>query len=67
MGRGKEEEKVGREEKADFRLLSALPVSLPFIFPLLLFAFLFAILLLILFSWFSYFSQPFLCGACSVF
>lgn len=67
MGRGKEEEKVKREEKADFRSLSVLPMSLPFIFPLLLFDFLFAILLFILFSLFGYFSQPFLCGACSVF
>lgn len=56
MGRGKEEEKVKREEKVDFGSLSVLPMSLPFIFPLLLFDFLFAILLFVLFSLFGYFS-----------
>lgn len=67
MGRGREEEKVKREDKADFGLLSVLTISLLFIFPLLLFGFLFAVLLLILFSWFSDFSQPFLCAVYSVF
>jgi len=41
MGNGEEEKKVRRGEKADFRRLSGLPMSLPFIFLLLLFVWVF--------------------------